>query len=313
MRVPWPAAMMTTSIAFMRIPSFLGACLPAVARIIGLLTFAAALGGCSAIKLGYNNLDEIAYWWVDSYLDLNEDQSRRVREDLARLHRWHRQEELPEIVAILHRMEQLAPGDVSPARACSFVPQWRERLRALADRAEPAIVTLTMDLTPDQLAHLERTYRKKDAEYRHEWVDLTQAQLWDKRSKQFRERSEMIYGPLAEPQRLVMRDRVEHSIFDPARVLAQRRRLQQDALQTLRKVTGPSVSMADARLLIHGLLERAQEPSDPVARNYQDALIQEGCRNLSALHNSTSAEQRQAAVRQLRTYQRELRELAAGQ
>ena len=276
-----------------------------------MLTLAAALSGCSAIKLGYNNADEIAYWWVDSYLDFTEDQSRRVREDLARLHRWHRQEELPEIVAILHRMEQLAPGDVTPAQACSFVPQWRERLHVLADRAEPAIVTLAMDLTPDQLEHLERTYRKKDAEYRREWVELTQAQLWDKRAKQFRERSEMIYGHLDEPQRLVMRERVEHSTFDPARLLAQRRRLQQDALQTLRKVTGRPVTIAEARSLIHGLLERAQNPSDPGARSYQDALIQEGCRNLSALHNSTSAEQRRAAVRQLRTYQRDLRELAA--
>ena len=304
---------MTTSIAFMRIPSLLGACLPAFARIIGLLTFTAVLSGCSAIKLGYNNLDEIAYWWVDRYLDFNEDQSRRVREDLARLHRWHRQEELPEIAAILHGMEQLAPDEVSPAQACGLVPQWRERLHALADRAEPAIVTLAMDLTPDQLTHLERTYRKKNAEYREEWVELTQAQLWDKRTKQFRERSEMIYGHLDEPQRLVMRERVEHSIFDPARLLAQRRRLQQDALQTLRKVTGPSVTIAEARSLIHGLLGRAQEPPEPAARGYQNALIQEACRNLSAVHNSTTAGQRQAAVRRLRAYQRDLGELAAGQ
>jgi hypothetical protein len=305
--------MMTTSIAFMRIPSLLAACLPALARIIGLLTFAAVLSGCSAIKLGYNNLDEIAYWWLDRYLDFNEGQSRRVREDLARLQQWHRREELPEIAAILHRMEQLAPDNVSPEQACGFVPQWRERLQALADHAEPAIVTLLMDLTPDQLVHLERTYRKKDAEYREEWVDLTQAELWDKRTKQFRQRSEMIYGRLDEPQRLVMRERVEHSIFDAARLLAERRRRQQDALQTVRKLAGQPVSLTQARALIHGLIERAIDPPEPGARKYQDALIQEGCRNLSALHNSTNAEQRQAAARRLQAYQRDLKELAAGQ
>src|SRR3954471_20772192 len=131
--------MMTTSIALMRIPSLLAVCLPALARIIGLLTFALALSGCSAIKLGYNNLDEVAYWWVDSYVDFTNEQSRRVRQDLGRLDRWHRQEELPEIIAMLQRMEQLAPEDVSPAQACSFVPQVRERLHALADQGEPAI------------------------------------------------------------------------------------------------------------------------------------------------------------------------------
>lgn len=304
---------MTTSIAFMRIPSLLAACLPALARIIGLLTFAALVSGCSAVKLGYNNLDDIAYWWLDSYLDFTEDQSPRVRQDLARLHLWHRQEELPQIGAILHRMEQLAPDDVSPAQACSFVPAIRERVHAPADRAEPAIVTLAMDLTPDQLIHLERTYRKKIAQYREEWVDLTRGELWDKRTKQFRERSEMIYGSLDEPQRSVMRKRVEQSAYDPARSLAERRRRQQDALQTLRKIAGQPVTIAQARTLIHGLLERAQEPPEPAARAYQNALIDENCRNLSALHNATSAEQRQVAARRLRAYQRDLRELAAGQ
>jgi hypothetical protein len=305
--------MMTTSIAFMRIPSLLAACLPALGRIIGLLTLAALVSGCSAIKLGYNNLDDIAYWWVDRYLDFTDDQTLRVREDLARLHQWHRREELPEIAAILHRMEQLAPNDVSPAQACSFVPAIRQRIHALSDRAEPAIVTLALDLTPEQLVHLERTYRKKIAEYRHDWVDLTPAELRDKRMKQFLERSEMIYGRLDEPQRLVMRQRVEQSGFDAGRTLAERRRRQQDALQTLRKIAGQPVTLAEARAQIHGLLARAQDPPDPAGRNYQNALIDESCRNLSALHNATSAEQRQAAVRRLRAYQRDLRELAAGE
>lgn len=297
----------------MRIPSFLATGLPTLARIIGLLTFAAVLSGCSAIKLGYNNLDDIAYWWLDSYVDFTEEQSPRVREDLARLLGWHRRQELPEIATLLHRMELLAPNDITPAQACSFVAPLRERLHALADRAEPAIVTLAMGLTPDQLTHLERTYRKKSAEYRKEWVGLAQPELWDKRTKQFQERSEMIYGHLDEPQRLVMRQRVEQSIFDPARVLAERRRRQQDALQTLRKVAGQPVTLAEARALIHGLLERAEEPPQPTARNYQNALIEESCRNLSVLHNSTSPAQREAAARRLRAYQREVRELAAGQ
>jgi hypothetical protein len=42
-------------------------------------------------------------------------------------------------------------------------------------------------------------------------------------------------------------------------------------------------------------------------------LIEESCRNLSALHNATSAEQRQSAVRRLRAYQRDVRELTASQ
>jgi hypothetical protein len=66
-----------------------------LARIIVLPALVAGLAACSAIKLGYNNLDEIAYWWLDSYVDFTDDQAPRAREDLARLHWWHRNEELP--------------------------------------------------------------------------------------------------------------------------------------------------------------------------------------------------------------------------
>ena len=51
-----------------------------VARIIVLLTLAVALAGCSAIKLGYNTLGEVAYWWLDSYIDF----AQRVVAELDR-------------------------------------------------------------------------------------------------------------------------------------------------------------------------------------------------------------------------------------
>jgi hypothetical protein len=155
-----------------------------------------------------------------------------------------------------------------------------------------------MDLTPDQLVHLERAYRKKRADYRDEWMKLTRGELWDKRTKQFRERSEMIYGTLDEPPQLVMRKTVEQSVFDPAKTLANRRLRQQDALQTLHKIVGQPVTIAEARALIHGLLERAQNPPEPEARAYQNALIDESCRNLSALPNATSEDVRELAAGQ---------------
>ncbi len=35
-------------------------------------TFAlAGLSACSAIKIGYNNLPELSYWWLDGYVDFD--------------------------------------------------------------------------------------------------------------------------------------------------------------------------------------------------------------------------------------------------
>ncbi|MEO5671317.1 MAG: DUF6279 family lipoprotein [Ramlibacter sp.] len=293
----------------MNFPSFLMPTTSGLRRIIGLLALAAMLAGCSAIKLGYNNLDDIAYWWLDSYVDFSDEQTSRVREDLAGLHAWHRKEELPPVIAMLQEIERLAPGDVTPAQACAYVQQARERVNALTERAEPAAITLSIGLTADQLKHLERKYEKNDAEYRKQWVRIPRQEQKEKRYDQFLERGEMIYGKLDEPQKAVLRKLVEQSMFEPEKMLAERIRRQQDALQTLRKMAAQPIAFGDARTLLRGYLERVQQPPEPAARRYQDGLIEEGCRNISVLHNSTSTAQREAAVRRLRAYQRDLRDL----
>jgi hypothetical protein len=284
-----------------------------LARIIVLPALVAGLAACSALRLGYNNLDEIAYWWLDSYVDFTDEQSPRAREDLARLHLWHRNEELPRLTRMLQDMEQLAPRDITPAQACTFVTEFRRQLRTVADRAEPAAVTLATGLRPEQLLHLQHKYQKNNAKYDDEWLAVPPSEQREKRFKQFQERAEMIYGKLEEPQREALRRDIDPTIFDPRRILAERKRRQQDSLQMLRQVAGGQAGFADARKLVRGYLDRVQVPPVKEYRDYQEALIQEGCRHFAVLHNSTSPAQREAAVRRLRAYQRDLRELAAPQ
>lgn len=277
-----------------------------------LLTVVAGLAACSAVRLGYNTLGDLAYWWLDSYLDFTPQQASRVREDLARLHQWHRTEELPRFEQMLQRMEQLVPQDVSPEQACNFMTELRERLLAVARQSETAAVPLAAGLQADQLQHLQHKYDKNNADYTSEWVRLGPAEQKEKRYRQFLDRAEMIYGRLDEPQRQELRRDVDRSIFEPKRILAERRRRQQDALQTLGRIVRERVPFDEARLMLRGYFDRALTPPGAGARAYQDALVAEGCRHFAILHNSTTPEQREAAVRRLRAWQRDLRELANG-
>lgn len=284
-----------------------------LARIIGLLGLAAALAACSAIKLGYNTLDEVAYWWLDSYVDFTDEQSPRAREDLRRLHNWHRMNELPHFISLLKDVELLAPSDITPAQACAVFNRVRERLDVLATRAEPAVVTLATGLSAEQVRHVEHKYEKNNANYRKDWILPPPSERADKRFEQFLERSEMVYGKLDEPQRAVLRRELQHSVFDARNILAERQRRQRDLLQTLRKIAGTPISLAEARTLLRGYLDRVRDPPERAAHAYQHALINEGCATVAALHNSTSAAQRESAVRRLRAYQRDLQELSAQQ
>jgi len=286
-----------------------------LARIIGVLLLAAALGACSAVKLAYNNLPELSYWWLDGYFDFDGAQTPKVRDELAQLLAWHRQNELPRIIGLLQEAQGLASADVTPVQACQLADRVRERLLAVTERAEAASAELALSLSDAQLQQLERKYAKNNADYRKDWLDRSPAQVQDKRYDQFLERQEDFYGRLTTEQRALLRQQVAQSVFSPRLAYEERRLRQQEALVLLRGFLGsnggPRTSPAEARAALHAYILRIADPPPGPWRDQQQALLQEGCRNLAALHNTTSATQREQAVRRLQAYQSDLRQLVA--
>jgi hypothetical protein len=279
--------------------------------IILALALLLGLSGCSAIKLGYNTLPEVAYWWLDGYADFTDTQRPVVRAELARLHAWHRAQELPRFAEMLGRLEQMVPGEITPQQACAIVDQVQERITVTADRAEPTVVALAVTLNDKQLRHLERKFRSSNETFQRENIDPPASERQEKRYERLLDRAETVYGRLDEPQRAALREGLAQSAYDPARILADRQRRQQDLLQTLRRISHGEVPPAEARTQLRAWLDRAQHAPDPAYRAWQEGLVQEGCRIFAGVHQRTTASQREQAVRRLRAYQRDLRDLAA--
>ncbi|WP_296775580.1 DUF6279 family lipoprotein [Variovorax sp.] len=276
------------------------------------MALVAVLGACSAIKLAYNNLPELSYWWLDGYLDFDGSQTPKVRDELAQLLDWHRRNELPKIAALLQEAETLAPGEVTPAQACAMTDRIRDRLLAVSERAEPAGTELLLSLSEAQLQQLERKYAKNNADYRKDWLDRSPARVQEKRYDQFLDRFEDFYGRLSPEQRELLRQQVAQSVFDPKLQDVERRKRQQEALVLLRGFVANRTPPTEARAALHAYLQRIADPPPGPWREQQQALLQEGCRNLAALHNGTSAAQRAQAVKRLQAYQNDLRQLVAG-
>ncbi len=278
-------------------------------RIIGVLLIAAALGACSAIKLAYNNLPEVSYWWLDDHFDFDDAQTPRVRDELAQLLVWHRQNELPKIVGLLQKAQAMAPGDVTPAQACELADEIRTRLLAVAEHAEAASAELAVSLGEAQLQQLERKYAKTDAAYRKDWLERSPARQQEKRYDQWLDRSEDFYGKLDTAQRELLRQQAAQSVFDPAQIDSERKKRQRDTLVLLRGLSGQKTSPSDARAAIHAHVQRIAAPPPGDSRERQQARLQEGCRNLAALHNSANAAQRGRAMQRLQGYEADLRQL----
>jgi hypothetical protein len=287
-------------------------------RIIRLLLAAsllAVLAGCSAVKLAYNNMPDLAYWWVDGYADLNEPQSLLLRNELGRLHDWHRTNELPRIAELLRQIRQMAPADTSAEQICRLYGDIRARFDAVTAQAlaQPETLALASRLTPAQFKHLEARFAKGNLEWRRERGSADRAVRVAQREETERDRAEQFYGTLDDTQRKLLLDAVTRSTTDPQRFYGERVRRQQDMLETLRKIAGqgaPALDTAQASAALRAYVERTSRSPDPLYRAQADSALQENCETYARLHNSTTAEQRARAVARLAAYERDARELS---
>ncbi|MDO8280563.1 MAG: DUF6279 family lipoprotein [Burkholderiaceae bacterium] len=268
------------------------------------------LQGCSAIKIAYNTAPEFGHWWVDGYVDLNDTQSQRVREELAQFQQWHRRSEMPTYAATLQRLEQIAPGDVTPEQVCAIVGELRGKLDRMLRRAETPLTALAMSLDAEQVRHLERKYAKNNIAFRKEWLQRSAAQQQERRFERILDRSEMIYGSLDQEQKSVIRKQLELSAFDPSSSHLEQLRRQKDSLNTLAQLMKPDLTPTAGRELMRAYIERSIDSPDAAYRAYQQRQLRDNCRAFATAHNSTTAAQRETAVRRLRAYRRDVLELA---
>jgi len=276
-------------------------------RIIGalLLLF---LGGCSTVKIGYNNAPTLLYWWLDSYVDFSDPQSVQVRDSLTALQAWHRKTELPAYAELLRQTRRLASGPVTPQQVCEVSTQVRAHVLRLGTQASEGMSRLVPTLQPEQLRHLALQFDKHNQTWRKEWLDGTPAELAARRLKKAVERAEDFYGRLEEPQLALLRQGIGQSGFDARLAWRERLRRQQDMLQVFRE-HGSADRATHVKAEILALLQRNLNSPDAAYRAQFERMVLESCRTLAALHNSTSAVQRRQLQEKLQDYETDVQAL----
>ena len=143
MRVPLPAAMMTTLSAMrgwcVRRADGRGGGVSAWSRaaIIGTLVglLSVVLGGCSALRVAYNTGPQLAWWWLDGYVDFSREQTPQVKASIDRWFEWHRQTQLPGYAALLAAAQTRITEPLAPAAACQWNSRLADALRLRGDTA----------------------------------------------------------------------------------------------------------------------------------------------------------------------------------
>ena len=279
--------------------------------IAALAASAVLLQGCSAVKLTYNQVSHLAYWQLNSYLDLSDGQTERVRDELGDLHQWHRDTMLPRHAELLQQVQQQLPQAISPEQACRTYSEVRTQLDNVVTQAEPKLVWLASQLTDAQIRNLQKKQASSNADWKKEWVDVTPEKLREQRFKQLLSRAETFYGTLDEPQKAALRAFIAQSSFDPQRTYSERLRRQKDLVQVLHKVAQDRSNTDQTRTLLRGYVARFNTSPDPAHQRYAQTLIEEGCEGFARVHNAMTAAQRTKAVQALKGYEQDFLVLAA--
>ena len=270
------------------------------------------LGGCSAVRIGYNNAPTLAWWWLDGYMDFDATQAPRVKEALDQWFAWHRATQLPDYADLLAAAQLQVMQPATPQQVCRWSDDLRARLAAALAQGVPMAAELLPVLKPEQLAHLERRYRKSNRDFEEDFLQQPDERLKASIDRAI-DRAEMLYGRLDERQRQLVAAGVAASPFDPALWYAERQALQSETLQTLARLTAGGPGRADRESNLAGLQVlsmRLQRASPGPYRSYQQRLTDYNCAFIAQLHNSTTVAQRQTARSKLKGWEQDLRALA---
>lgn len=279
--------------------------------IIGwlLVLLVPALAGCSALRLGYNNGPQLAWWWLDGYVDFSSEQTPAVKAAIAGWFEWHRATQLPAYAAVLAEAQTQILEPTTPALACRWTQLVRDKLEPALDRALSQGADLVPGLGEPQFRYLEERYAKNLADMRDDFLQADPAARLQASVKRAVDRAEQVYGRLGEAQRRVIAEGVAASPFDAQAWYDERRRRQRDTVQTLRRLVASHADHDQRVAALRVLVERTERSPDPAYRTYQQVLADYNCDFAARLHNATTPAQRQQGRETLKGWEEDLRAL----
>ena len=161
------------------------------------------LGSCNALYLGYNNLNWLTRWRLDSYLDLTSEQDKWLNVQLAEHIAWHRKEELPQYVDFLREIQMKARDGLT-------LKEWREGVgrvelgwNQILDRLRPDAAKLLAELDPDQVEELRSVFQEENEEIAERLEEPTEDRE-ERRRKRRQESLEEWFGDWSPEQLLAL-------------------------------------------------------------------------------------------------------------
>jgi hypothetical protein len=273
-----------------------------VLKVTLALGLAWLLGGCTALRLAYDNADTYLHFRANSYLDLDPKASEELDERIDEFFAWHRKNALPSYA----RMSEEAAKRVGKGLSRddlvwgydSVVAHARQGLRVAAERMAP----LLDRLTPQQVAHMEKRFEDDNRKFARDYLRGSEGDRRKRRAKRLEERLEDWVGNLSPMQLEKLKQFSERApLYDELRE-RDRKRMQGELAEMIRK--------REAQKRLPDWLANWERGRDPAYLAASERFRQEYHALLLELDKTLTAEQREHAQANFRRYAEDFRILA---
>jgi hypothetical protein len=267
------------------------------------------LSSCSMVQLGYDRGPQLAWWWLDSYVDFSREQKPHAKQAIRQWFDWHRGTQLPEYADWLAAVRSLINDPVTPEQICRWSDELQDILAPAFDHAVHLGAPVVLSLDESQRRHLEQRYTKSNDKLRRDYLQPDPKDRLNAAIKRSVKRIENLYGKIDQQQRDLIITSIEVSPFSPEAWLAERQRRQQVTLTALQQLAGASLPSEQVATVLRGLIEHTHRSDSPDYRAYQIKLTEYACGFIARMHNTTTPTQRQHAIDKLKSWENDLRVL----
>jgi hypothetical protein len=224
-------------------------------RMVFLMALIVLAAGCSTVRFTYNHGDTLLYWWLNTYLDFDSDQSGWVKRDIDNLFQWHRKTQLKDYVQLLQNGQRQLAGNLGPADLMSDYHDIKARSELLAYKALPELADLARSVRPEQIAQMEKRFAKNNEDYRKKFMRGDVEQQQKARFKKSMEQFNLWFGGFSSEQEAVLRKASDARVLDNNIWLDERMRRQRNIVAALRKVQQEKLSKEATVSVLHNLVK----------------------------------------------------------
>jgi hypothetical protein len=159
------------------------------------------LGACSGTTFVYNRLDFLVPWYVDDYVDLNQQQKQQLDGLLEPFLASHRSRELPDYMKILETIEGNLDRPQTPEMFAAVFNDFESAWLRLEGESLDWLFDLGAQLSDAQIAELMEELWERQDEYEEEYLERTDEEFLEDSYENARDNAKEYLGPLSDAQR----------------------------------------------------------------------------------------------------------------